>query len=111
LNFALGHGAEFIRLASLLAMLRRRSLHEPYKYYGLYSHGRFEPVRQLGGTSFAILDFGGCKEFLRRATHLQNRNTMITIRSCNSSSEVALICVEATLTTPRGVFKFLQTAR
>src|SRR5437016_14100709 len=29
---------------------------------------------------------------------------MITIRSCNSNSDVALISLEATLTTPRGVY-------
>jgi len=65
---------------------------------------RTESLRPPGGTPFAILDFGGCKEFLRRATHLQNRNTMITIRSSNISSEAALICLEATLTRPRGVY-------
>ncbi len=61
-------------------------------------------MRQPSGTSFAIWNFGGCKEFLRRATHLQNRNTMITIRSSNICSEVALICLEATLTTPRNAY-------
>jgi hypothetical protein len=46
-----------------------------------------------------------CKELPQGATHLQNIfATMITIRSSKNGSEVTLICLEATLTTPRGVY-------
>jgi hypothetical protein len=43
-----------------------------------------------------------CKEFPRLATHLIN--PMITIRSSKAGSQVTLICLEVTLTTPRNVY-------
>lgn len=64
---------------------------------GLISADRVR--RQLPGLVAARSD---CKEFVFASTHLQK--IMITIRSPKTGSQVALICLEATLTTPRSVY-------
>ena len=48
--------------------------------------------------------FCRCKELARRATHLQNLHTMITIRSSTVSFEPTLIALEAVLTTAQGIY-------
>src|SRR6266568_2097947 len=48
--------------------------------------------------------FARCKELARCATHLQNLQTMITIRSSAASSEPTLIGLEVILTTARGSY-------
>src|SRR5439155_4387405 len=75
LSFALGHGAEFIRPALILTMLRRRSRHEPYKYYDRYPHGpasnkcdnlagRLSPY----GISGVVRNFCGARRICKTAT-------------------------------------------
>ena len=44
------------------------------------------------------------KELAQQTTHLQNPDIMVTIRLSRAGSDVALICLEATFTTPRSVY-------